>query len=525
MGNLPRPIGLSLHTDAEAIMADEAKGPDLKQGVLATQLRDGEMIAGQVDGEGVLVARRGGKLFAVSDECTHLGGPLYKGVVVDGEVRCPWHQARFSLETGEAVGAPALQPLGCYAVAERDGKVFVTGKRERAEAEAPGKDPGRVVIVGGGAAGHACADMLTRRGLAKQVTVISADADAPYDRTFCSKQYLSGKAPRTETNLDHNDIYRAGVTLLTGTKVTAVNIDARSVTTDAGETHPYDALVLATGAEPSRPDIAGFDRANVHVLRTLKDADALIEAAGSAKHVAIVGASFIGLEAAAAMIQRRLKVEVIAPEPVPLARTLGEAAGRFVQAKHEERGVVFHLGRKVKGFDGRALTLDDGSTVEADFVILGVGVKPCLDLAVAANLRVADAKAGGGVVVDDHLMTSAPGVYAVGDIAHYPDANAGDIRVEHWVHAERQGQHVARLLMGQAAAYTDTPFFWSAHYDASIRYVGHASKTDGVKVDGDTAKGEFVIRYTEKGKDVAVASLKHDRAALEFAEKMEPPAG
>ena len=503
-------------------MTDEAKGPDLKQGVLSSQLKDDDMLGGMVDGEGVLVARRGGKLFAVSDECTHLGGPLYKGAIVDGEVRCPWHQARFSLETGEAVGAPALQPLGCYAVEERDGKVFVTGKRERPKTDAPAKDPGRVVIVGGGAGGHACADMLARRGFAKQVTVISADQDAPYDRTFCSKQYLSGEAPRGESNLDHNEIYHTGATLLTGTRVTAIDTAAKSVTTDTGETHSYNALVLATGAEPNWPDTPGFDHRNVHVLRSLKDADAIIEAAGGAKHVAIVGASFIGLEAAAAMIKRKLAVDVIAPDEIPLAKTLGDDAGRFVQSKHEAKGVTFHLGRKAEGFDGRVLVLDDGSKIEADFVILGVGVKPRVDLAKAANLRLAEPKEGGGVVVDRQLQTSEPGIYAVGDIARYPDANAGEIRVEHWVHAERQGQYVARLLMGEeTAAYGDTPFFWSGHYDASIRYVGHASKIDSTKVEGDVAKGEFVIRYIEKGKAAAVATLKHDRAALEFAAKME----
>jgi len=503
-------------------MADDPKAPDLKAGVSAAKLKtDGAMVLGVVDGDAVMLARWKGELFAVSNACTHLGGPLNEGVLVEGQARCPWHQARFSLKTGEAVGAPALQPLDCYKVEERDAKIYVTGKREASKPEPVAKGPGRVVIIGGGAAGHACADLLARRGLAKMVWVISADQDPPYDRTFCSKQYLSGEEARAKTDLDHNRIYKTGVTLVTGAVITGIDVKTKSVRTDTGEIYPYDSLVLATGSEPIVLGTPGFDHPKVFTLRSLRDADALIAAAKSSSCVAIVGASFIGLEAAAAMVQRKLKVEVIAPETVPLAKVLGEAAGRFIQQTHEEKGVVFHLGRKAERFDGQHLELDDGSKVKADFVIVGAGVEPRVNLAKAAGLDLAAPGEGGGILVDDHLRTSVNDIYAVGDIAHYPDRRVGQIRVEHWVHAERQGQYVARQLLGENAPYDDIPFFWTNHYDRGVGYVGHANNPATAEVKGSPTNGEFVIRYFEKDKVVAMATANHDLEALQFGAEQE----
>jgi NADPH-dependent 2,4-dienoyl-CoA reductase/sulfur reductase-like enzyme/nitrite reductase/ring-hydroxylating ferredoxin subunit len=496
--------------------------PDFAGGIPAGDLPEGAMIEGTLGADKVLLLRRDGQVRAIGARCTHLGAPMGKGIVVEGEIRCPWHHARFSLETGEAVGAPAFDPLPCYRAEERDGRITVTGRSEAAlkpATKAPGgvvQAPGRVVIVGGGAGGHACAEWLARAGHGGTVTLVSDDPDPPYDRTFCSKQYLSGKAERGKTLLAPESFYSGNGPRLLRDQVVSLDLGAEEIVTAGGERLAYDALVIATGAAPQRPDLPGFDRPNVHTLRSLADADALIAAASSARRVAVVGASFIGLEVAAAMVSREKAVTVVAPDAVPLQKVLGEAVGRFVQGLHEEKGVTFRLGREVTGFDGQALTLDDGGRIEADLVVLGTGVAPRTDLAEAAGLRLAGKDEGGGIAVDAQLAASAPGIYAIGDVASYPDPRSGRrLRVEHWVHAQRQGQHVARALLGEAAAFTETPFFWSGHYGTSLRYVGHAGSAEGALIKGDVKKGDFAVTYREDGRDAALATCKRDKPSLE----------
>jgi NADPH-dependent 2,4-dienoyl-CoA reductase/sulfur reductase-like enzyme len=263
------------------------------------------------------------------------------------------------------------------------------------------------------------------------------------------------------------------------------------------------------GAEPRRPPIPGFDQPNVFVLRGMAEADAIAAAAGKTRRAVVVGASFIGLEVAAALRHRGLEVHVAAPEAVPLEKPMGKALGHWVRGLHEANGVVFHLGSKVLGFEGGRVGLDNGEAIEADFVVAGVGVAPRTALAEQAGLKVDN-----GVVVDRWLRTGAPGVYAVGDIARYPDPRADRaIRVEHWVHAERQGQHAARAILGDEAPYADAPFFWSAHYDATIRYAGHAEGF-AEEVEGSLEARDAAIRYLEQGRTTAVATVGRDLEAL-----------
>ena len=501
--------------------SDDA-GPDLRAGVAASDLPEGGMLAGTVEGEAVLLARTGGRVHAVGATCTHLGGPLGEGVLARGEVRCPWHHARFALATGEAVGAPAFDPLPCFAVEERGGRVFVTGRQARPERPRPAAEPpGRVVILGGGAGGHACAEMLARAGHGGRVTVLTDDPDPPYDRTFLSKQYLIGMKARDDCALDGAGIYGPdgapdGAVRLVRGRAAAIDLERREVVTEDGARHGFDALVIATGSEPKRPEGPGLDGPGVFVLRTLADADAIIAAAQAGRRAAVLGASFIGLEVAASLRQRDLEVEVVAPDEVPLERVVGAEVGRMIQGVHEERGVRFRLGRKASGFQGRSLALDDDSAVDADLVVAGIGVAPRVGLAREAGLAMASEDEGGGIMVDAWLETSTPGVFAVGDVASYPDAHVGRrVRVEHWVHAERQGQHVARVLLGEADAYTDPPFFWSAHFDTGLRYLGHVGRIEGVEVDGTVEGREFAMRLRGPGREAAFVTCNRDPGTLE----------
>ena len=488
---------------------------DLTRGIASADLADGRIVAGELDGVDVVVVRHKGRLCALSGKCTHLQAPLADGIVVDGTIRCPWHHARFDIETGEAVGAPAFAPLDRFAVTEAEGWVRVAPTPLAADPARPAAPSGlgRVVIVGAGGAGHACAELLARHGAGGSVTLIGDEAESPYDRTFCSKQYLAGKADRDAVALPA----LAGVTVRLGTRVAAIDRAARTVTFGDGSTLDYDTLVLATGAEPVAPDFYGAGRDDVHLLRTLADADRLIAAAAQATRVVVIGSSYVGLEVAAALIGRGLEVAVVSDTALPLEKTAGPEVGAMIRDLHESKGVTFHADRRVVRWDGTVAMLDDGTQVAADLVVAGTGVEPRVDLARAAGLALADPADGGGVRVDEHLRTSDPAIHAIGDIANAPDRRLGHpIRVEHWVVAQRMGQWLARRLLEQAdGGYDDVPFFWSGHYDLSLRYVGHVGSPADRTIDGDVPAQAFAVRFREDGRAQALLTAGRDRLSLE----------
>jgi len=517
---------MSNNDDTDSSAGDGgAPGPDLTSGFAVADLPAGRMVAGSVGGKPVLLINDGGYLCAWSGTCTHMGAPLGEGILVNGEIRCPWHHARFSTSTGEAVGAPAFAPLTSFKTTVREGRVFVetpaTIQPAKPARPVSSNSAPRVVIVGAGAGGHACAELLGRSGFTGSVTLISDDPDPPYDRTVCSKDYLMGTTSRTDSLLPPaaHAVYKRA-------KAEAIDVAERCVRLDTQERVHFDVLVLATGAAPNRAKVSGLDGENVYVLRTLQDADALIAAAARARRVVVIGASFIGLEAAAALKQRKLDVHVVAADEVPFEKVLGPEVGRMIRGVHQEKGIVFHLGVKPRSYDGRRLTLDDDSTLEADFVVLGMGVRPRTELAQAAGIDCAATEDGGGVLVNDKLETSAPGIFAIGDIARYPDVHVGErIRVEHWVHAQRQGQHVARGILVQGGAYRDLPFFWSAHFDTSLSYLGHVGEIVGTQVDGSIVGRDFAIGYTGRGQEKAFVTCNRDMPALKIEAQWEDPAG
>jgi len=519
----------------------ELKGPDLSAGIPLGDLADGAMLLGHADGQAVLLARRGDEIFAIGATCTHYSGPLAEGLMVDDTVRCPWHHACFSLRTGEAVGAPALNPVACWTVERAGERIRVTGKTERdplapsaeakrgvtrtraaahaAHAVAPStRAPEDIVIVGAGAAGTAAAEMLRRLGYDGRITMLDGEPDAPYDRPNLSKDYLAGNAPEEWIPLRPAD-FHAGhrIDLVRNAQVAALDLPKREVQLTSGVTHRFDRLLLATGAEPVRLPLPGADLPHVHYLRSLADSRAIVEKAKASKRAVVIGASFIGLEVAASLRHRELDVHVVAPERLPLERVMGTALATFVKSLHEEHGVVFHLEDTATAIGEGNVTLKSGAALAADLVVIGVGVRPRTGLAEQARLAV-----DRGVTVNEFLETSAPHVFAAGDIARYPDPYTGErIRVEHWVHAERQGQAAARNMLGVGWPYDDVPFFWSAHYDVSINYVGHAEQWDAIEVDGDPAARDVVVRMKRGGRTLAVASIFRDVDSLQAEVAME----
>jgi len=506
-------------------------GPDLAQGVSPDDFADGKLL-GHVGEEQVLLVQvgvqAGAEVLAIDAFCSHYHGPLAEGLVVGDGIRCPWHHACFSLRSGEAVRPPALSALAVWQVEREGDRIFVRRKREApketrketpAAARPAGAPPRKIVIVGGGAAGFAAADMLRREGFAGTISMISDDAAPPVDRPNLSKDYLAGQAPEDWVPLRPDDFYaEAGIDLRLNTPVASIDPRERKITLASGGALPFDRLLLATGAEPVRLPIPGADQPHVHTLRTLGDSRAIIAAAtAGAKRALVIGASFIGLEVAASLRTRNLEVHVVAPEERPMARILGAEIGDFVRALHEEHGVIFHLQDTVTALEGKRARLKSGGMIEADLVVVGVGVRPRLALAEQAGLAT-----DRGVTVDACLETSAPGIFAAGDIARWPDPHSkANIRVEHWVVAERQGQTAARNMLGQGERYDAVPFFWSQHYDVPINYVGHAEGWDEIKVDGSVADRDCLVQFRQKGRVLAVASIYRDPASLQAELAME----
>ncbi|MGH7933338.1 MAG: FAD-dependent oxidoreductase [Candidatus Binataceae bacterium] len=503
-------------------MAQQANltGPDFASGVSLSEFSDGGMLQGHARGEPILVARRGDNYFAIGAICTHYGAPLVDGIMAGDTVRCPWHHACFSLRTGEALRAPALSAVTSWRTETRDGKVVVGRKQPAMKPPSGGsaKMPDRVVIVGGGAAGAAAAEMLRREGHSGRITMITADDSVPYDRPALSKEFLNGTASEKMVPLRSKDFYKKHeIELLLKTRVTAIDPRNRLVQAADGKQHEFDALLMATGAEPVKLKVPGADLPHVCYLRSRSDCRTIIAKAGKTERVVLVGASFIAMEVASSLIQRKLQVHIVAPETVPMERVLGPEVGEYLHRLHQRNGVVFHLQQTVTAIDEHRVTLQNGHALEADLVVVGIGVKPLIDLAERAGITT-----DRGLSVDEYLETSVPGVFAAGDIARWRDPLTGEkIRVEHWVMAQRQGQTAARNILGRRERFDAVPFFWTTQFDFTLNYIGHAEKWDKLEVDGSIEDHDCKLSFLQGGRTLAVATVGRDRASLENEVAME----
>jgi apoptosis-inducing factor 3 len=503
---------------------DETKPAiDLTKGIALSALADGKSVVGHVGEEEVLLVRRGEDVFAIGAHCTHYHGPLGDGLVVGDTVRCPWHHACFDLKSGRALRPPALSDLPCWVVEKRaDNTIFVRDKKRGLQAKATGsgaaRPPGRIVIVGGGAAGFAAADTLRREQYQGSIVFLSSDTAAPVDRPNLSKDYLAGNAPEDWVPLRSDSYYADnGIDLQLDVTVSGIDVRSHEVVLADGRKVRYDRLLLATGAEPVRLSIPGAQQPHVLTLRSLADCQAIIARADEARHAVVIGASFIGLEVAASLRARKIEVQVVAPERRPMERILGAQMGDFVRDLHQEHGVVFHLEDTAVNIENNRVRLKTGGGLDADFVVAGIGVRPRLALAEMAGLAL-----DRGVAVDTYLETNAADIFAAGDIARWPDPHTGEnIRVEHWVVAERQGQTAARNMLGYREKFTAVPFFWSQHYDVPINYVGHAETWDDLTIEGDIQAKDCLLRYKRNGRVLAVASIFRDVDSLQAEVAME----
>jgi len=498
-------------------MADLPK-PDFKAGVPFNSLADGTMVRGQIDGEEAILIRQGDGLHALGALCTHYHAELAEGLLDGHVLHCPMHHAQFDIRSGEALCAPALDALPCWRAERVGDQVFVRERiisPPRSRKNAPLAD---VVIVGGGAAGVAAADMLRREGYEGRLTIISAEEDPPVDRPNLSKDFLAGQAPADWMPLRSNAWYdERRIELQLNSRVTAIDAARREVRLDSGTTRAFGALLLATGADPVHLAVPGAAPGQVHTLRSFADSRALVAKAASARSALVIGSSFIGLEVAASLRGRGIDVHVVAPGAVPMRRVLGDEVGRFVRDLHAGQGVRFHLGTTVARIDGSRATLADGTSIDAELIVAGAGVCPSVALAERAGLAI-----DRGVSVDAYLRTSAPGIFAAGDVARWPDAHSGErIRVEHWVLAQRQGQVAALNMLGRRQPFAASPFFWSRHYDVTIQYVGHAERWDSIAIEGSLLERDCTVRYLMGGRTMAVATVSRDLESLRAERALE----
>jgi apoptosis-inducing factor 3 len=474
-------------------------------------LKEGVPAALDLEKGSVLLVRLDGKIYACGAKCSHYGAPLEKGFLRGNILTCPWHNARFDVTSGRMTAAPALSHLKCYETKVENGDVYIRAAAKTMAAARQDTTNRTFVIIGAGAAGNAAAETLRDEGFSGRLVLVSPEDSLPYDRPALSKDFLAGKSKSDWIPLHTQKFYsERRIEFLTGRKAMAIDSDNRTVALDNGEKLSWDCLLLATGGRPRSLRIPGKDLKGVFSLRSFHDAEAIVKASEGSRSAAVIGSSFIGLEAASALRQRNLDVNIIAPEKVPLVNVFGEEIGRWLKALHEVQGVKFHLGRKpveIIGSENVAgVRLDDGALVAADLVVAGIGVEP-----VTEYLSGTDLVKENGVPVNACLQTSIDGIFAAGDIAAIPYGPLKQqIRVEHWAVAERQGQHAARAMLGSAEPYCEVPFFWTRQYDTSLCYLGWAKTFDRIAFRGAIGDEGFLAGFYEKNKLLAVASVRRN---------------
>ncbi|KDE09563.1 hypothetical protein MVLG_00458 [Microbotryum lychnidis-dioicae p1A1 Lamole] len=486
----------------------------------------------------ILISKVQGCYYATSAKCTHYGAPLAKGVLTsDGRIICPWHGAAMSCKTGDIEDAPGLDNLATFKIESEGDKLFVTPP-ENGDVTATRQPPSNsgsksqtgVVIVGGGAGAAHAVEALRQNGYEGSIKVISKEPYLPIDRTKLSKALL---ADPSKVALRSQDFYdKLGVEFQLNTEVESIDFDKSSVKVSGGNSVSYEKLILATGSNPNRIPVDGSKLGNIFVLRTIEDTkqinDALGGEDGPKKNVVVIGSSFIGMEAALAAAGKA-NVTVVGMENAPFEAILGKAIGNGIRKFHESKGTKFYLPGALSHFSASSsdsskvgsVELKDGTSIPADLVVLGVGVKPATAFLKASGVEL---EKDGSVVVDEYLkLHGKENVFAVGDIATYKDVKTGkNTRVEHWNVASNHARNVAATIAGKSPTpYEKISVFWSAQ-GQQLRYAGtsRAKTWEDVIVQGSPEDLKFVAYYTAGEDVVAVASMQNDPIAAHCSELM-----
>jgi len=496
-------------------------------------LHDGQMKPVEIDEKTtILLVRLDGRYKAFTPKCPHHGAPMAEGILHEHHLRCPWHQSVFDAADGSLLEPPALDALAQFDIRVAGDEVIVSIPDETVTSRTPamptmdtGQDDRTFIIIGGGASGLMAAETLRHEGFRGRLVMLTREHVLPYDRTELSKRYLAGRDRPVPTLRAEGFFKDHDIEILFDKHVTEADPAARSITCRDGTTMTCDRLLIATGGEPRRLDVEGADLANIFLLRSLDDCQRIRQTALDASRAVVVGASFIGMEVAAALAQRGLHVTVVAPEAVPFARTLGERIGAMYRQVHEDEGTRFRLGERVERFDGdgavRQVVLAGGERLETDMVVIGIGIRPATSF-----VRGVEINDDHSLSTDAHLrIIGADGAFASGDIARWPDWRTGEpLRIEHWRVALQLGMTAARNMLDRGKPYDDVPFFWTTQHKTIVQYVGYAASWADIVFDGDVAERKFIAWYLDDNNRVlAAAGCGQDKILTALGDVLKRP--
>lgn len=468
----------------------------------------------------VLLVRVGDQVRAFQAQCPHAGAPLEEGVICNGRIICPWHKAAFAVDTGALLEPPALAALKQYPVEVHDGIVSVGDEPIAPEPPTMHEDRRCFAVIGAGAAGAAAVATLRQQGFAGRLLWIDREQAPAYDRTALSKFVIAGEMAPEDTPplLEGTSFDTLGI----HGEVRQLDAVAKRIELADGRHFDYDAALVATGGEAQPLDIPGAVLSNVFVLRSREDAARITDAAQPAACAVIIGDSFIGLEAASALRQRGLVVQVVSRHEIPLEAQLGKRIGAALRQLHEDNGVIFHSNTEPERLDGHGtvstVLLKNGKRLAADLVLMGVGVKPATGF-----VQYVDKAEDQSLKADSHLQV-APGLWAAGDNVtfawhHQPT------RIEHWRVAQQLAVLAARNMLGDTQEYADVPFFWTYHFKKTFEVLGHPQHWNRLHLEGDLHRHAFIALLCRDDQVEAVIACEHQQAMARLSQRMQQPLG
>jgi NADPH-dependent 2,4-dienoyl-CoA reductase/sulfur reductase-like enzyme/nitrite reductase/ring-hydroxylating ferredoxin subunit len=493
-------------------------------------LHNGEMKLLEVNGTKVLLYRKDDKYYATGAVCTHYGGPLEEGFLDGDNIVCPWHQSCFNIKNGSRVEPPALDPVLSYEVFLKGEKIIIKlpGESEAVPTIKSGlsdtTDVRNFLIIGGGAAGCMAAITLREKGFMGNVTIISQENRKPYDRPNLSKDFLEGNAKSELMPLRSDDFYKENrIEFLLNQHVSEIDTFRKEIFLNDGRLINYDKLLVASGGSPNKLNIPGNDLKNIFYLRSFDDCLNIIEAAKTAKHITVIGGSFIGMESAISLkTLSGLPVTVIFQQEIPFEKIFGKEIGNLILKLYKNKGIEFSSGTKPSAFHGNDsvnnIVLENGKEIKTDLVVIGIGVSPATGF-----INDIPMEKDGSLKTDQYLMVK-DNVFAAGDIVSFPYPQTGNLtRIEHWRTALQQGKTAALNMLGFNEPFDEIPFFWTKQDQLNLVYVGHSHRWDEIIYDGNVSETDmsFIAYYVSNHKIVAAAGNYRDKEMAEINHLMK----